>query len=101
MKVLYGRRALREIREIFDFVATQDTVTAQSIEDEIFRQCERIGMFPRSNPMIRTPGIRRCPLVKYPFTIFYRLNEKQHEVTIIAVVQSSRVRNLNSVPKSR
>ena len=99
MKVLFGRRALSEIREIYDRVVTQDAATARNIEDAIFRQCDMIGLFPRSSPPIRTPGVRRCPLAKYPFTIFYRFNDKRREVTIIAVVRGSRVRNLSSVPR--
>jgi plasmid stabilization system protein ParE len=99
LKVLFGRRALQELREIFDHIAAQDLVTAQAVEDEIFQQCDRIGLFPRASPAIRTPGVRRCPMSKYPFTIFYRLNEQREAVTIIAIVRSTRLRNLERVPR--
>jgi plasmid stabilization system protein ParE len=99
MKVLFSRRSLSEIREIFDHVAAHDPATARNIEDEIFRQCDLIGQFPRSSPRINTPGVRRRPLVKYPFTIFYRVSETRQEVTILAIIRGSRVRSLGRVPR--
>ena len=100
MKVMFGRRALREIRQIYDHIVVQDFMTARRVEDGIFMQCDTIGLFPYSNPPIRTRGVRRCPIVKYGLTIFYRVDEMRAEVTILAVVRSSRVRNIDSMPRS-
>ena len=99
MRLLFGRRALREIGEIYDYIFAQDTSIAQRVEDEIFKQCDTIGVFPRSNPPIRTRGVRRCPMVKYRLTIFYRVDDKRDEVTILAVVRGSRVKSIGSIPR--
>jgi plasmid stabilization system protein ParE len=94
MKVVFAERARRDIGEIFDVIAAHDPRAAQRVEDAIRRACEWLGDFPRAAAATDEPNVRRFPLVRYPYTIYYRFHATRGRVEIARVIHAARIRNL-------
>lgn len=77
MKVEYSGRAVADLRKISaqSRRAFGDRV-AEALEGRIRAVIERISIDPLSAPEIEgRPGRHVVPLIRYPFTIFYRVFE--------------------------
>ena len=98
MKVVYAERARRDIEDIYDFIATHNPHAAQRVEDLIRVTCEGFAQFPFASVATDEPGVRRAPLVRYPYTIFYRVDVARDVVEIARVLHGARVKNLRQLP---
>ena len=100
MKFVYAERARRDIEDIFDRLASKSARSAQRVEDMIRATCEGLSKFPFAGAMTSEVNVRRVPLVRYPYTIFYRVDSERKLVEIARVVHSARVKNLRRIPKA-
>ena len=98
MKVVFAERARRDIGEIYDSIARHSSDAAQRVEDAIRSACDGAGDFPFASVATDEPSVRRLPLVRYPYTIFYRVDATRGRVEIVRVVYGARVRNLGRLP---
>jgi plasmid stabilization system protein ParE len=99
MKVVYSRRALRDLEAIFDHIAQQDRSTALAVESDIRLACAGLGKFPYANVATDLAHVYRMPIPARSFTVFYRVKAAKSVVEIVRVVRSSRVKNLGRVPR--
>lgn len=100
MKVVYAERARRDIGDIYDTIAAHNPTAAQRVEHAIRNACEDLADFPGAAPATDEPNVRRLPLVRYPYTIFYRVDLNRKLIEIARVVHSARITDLGSVPQS-
>ncbi len=98
MKVVYAERARQDIAAIYDYIALNNAGAAQIVEDAIRSACEALADFPLAAPATDEPGVRRAPLVRYPYTIFYRVDADRQRVEIARVIHAARIRRLGSLP---
>jgi plasmid stabilization system protein ParE len=54
--------------------------------------------FPFASAPTDEPNVRRVPVVRYPYTIFFRIDPDRGLVEIARVIHSARVRNLGQMP---
>jgi plasmid stabilization system protein ParE len=99
MMLIYSPEALGDIDEIHRHVSAQSIQMADTIEAAIRGGCEACERSPYLYPATATKSVRRHPIRRYGFTIFYRVDEKRDAVDILRVVRGVRVTNLGSVPK--
>ena len=99
MKIVYAETARRDIAEIFDAIALHSPSAAERVEAEIRVQCERIGAFPYAAAETDEPRVFRVPLVRYPYTVFYRVNVEMHRIEIARVLHGARIRDLRRLPE--
>jgi toxin ParE1/3/4 len=98
MRVVFARRAQRDIGDIYDDIAQHNPSAAQRVEDIIRIRCQRLADFPYATPPTDAPNVRRLPLVRYPYTIYYRIDAEHGLIEIARVIHSARIRNLGSLP---
>lgn len=60
--------------------------------------CERLADFPFVAAETDEPGVRRLPLVRYPYAIFYRVIPVLDRVEIARIIHSARISDLGRVP---
>jgi plasmid stabilization system protein ParE len=75
MKVEFTKRAIRDLHDISDYSRRHfgNRVTA-ALERRIRAAISNIGHAPESAPRIeQLPGMRVVALVRYPFSVFYRI----------------------------
>jgi toxin ParE1/3/4 len=89
MKVRFSKLALAELDVILTDLRAENPHAAIRFEDRIQRVFERIAQFPESAQQIENrPGIRRVPLVRYPFVIHYTIFDG--EVMILRLIHGAR-----------
>ena len=71
---------------------------AQRVETLIRSKCEGLAYFPLASEATDEPNVRRLPLVRYPYTIFYRIDAARNLVEIARVIHSARIKNLRRLP---
>jgi toxin ParE1/3/4 len=92
------RFARADIGDIYDKIARRSPVNAPRVEDKIRATCEALADFPFASARTDAPNVRRVPVVRYPYTIFFRVNAAAGLVEIARVIHSARVKNLDRMP---
>lgn len=99
MRIAYTRRAKRDLERIYDRGQENwDERVAQQVETRIVMECRRLGRAPSLGAQIDIADVRRLPIRRYPFTIFYRIIQEHDRIDILRVVHSASVRDLGQVP---
>ena len=89
MKVRYSELALLELDTILASIQAENRDAAANFEARVQRVVERIGQFPESaQEVAERPGVRRVPLVRYPYVIHYTVHED--DVVILRIVHGAR-----------
>ena len=100
MRVRYRSRAREDIRGIFNYRSLQHGLgVAVRVEIAIRSSAKILGEYPEFGRETNHRGVRRWPVKKYKYTIFYVINWLEGAIEIVRVVASGRVRNLKQVPK--
>ena len=90
MKVRYSSRALRQLDDFFVFIETDNPAAARRVMTRIQRSIDRLTQFPYSCRETERPGIRVMSIVRFPYLVFYRVDEAAQEVQILRVRHSAR-----------
>ena len=98
MRVVYAERAVRDIDEIYSAIAEHNTAAAQRVEDFIRKTCNGLADFPFASAATDEPNVRRVPLVRFAYTVFFRIDPQRDLVEIARVLQSARVKTLRLLP---
>lgn len=89
MKVRYSNLALVELDAILANIQAENPDAAASFQARVRRIVERIGQFPESaQEVAERPGVRRVPLLQYPYVIHYTIGED--EVVILRIIHGAR-----------
>jgi toxin ParE1/3/4 len=89
MMVRYSSLALAELDAILSGLAAKNPTAAQRFEHRIRQVSERMARFPRGfQEVAERPGVRRVPLVRYPYLVFYKVIAD--EVVVVRVVHGAR-----------
>ena len=89
MKVVFSRLALDELDEILGFIAERSPLGAQHVEARMRRALDHIGRYPEAaERLAQRPDVRRLPLVRYPYVIYYEIGADA--VTILRILHGAR-----------
>lgn len=90
MKVRYSTRALIQLEQIHDHIARRNPRAASTVTRRIKRSVELLADFPFMYRQTRLPEIRVLPVVRYPYLVFYTVDEAAQEVTVLRIRHSAR-----------
>ena len=99
MKVRYTPAARADIDGIYRAIAPHNTTAAQQVEDKIRATAENLAGFPGVGVLTDVEDVRRLPLVRYPYTLFYRIAAADGAVDILRVVHAATIKDLGQLPK--
>lgn len=89
MKVRWSKLALAEFDAILSDLAAKNPTVAGRFELRVRQIAQRIERFPEGfQEVAERPGVRRVPLVRYPYLIFYTLSGG--EVIVLRIVHGAR-----------
>ena len=89
MKVRLSKLALAELDAILNGIRTENPLAAARFEERLSRVFKRIAQFPKGAQEVENrPGIRRVPLVRYPYAIHYGIIDG--EVMILRIIHGAR-----------
>lgn len=93
MKLCFTRRSQRDIESIFTYIAADNPTAAQEVENAIRVAALQLTLNPEIGVATDEPGVRRLPLVRYDYAIFYRI--KEAEIAVLHVSHGRRLKSLN------
>jgi plasmid stabilization system protein ParE len=84
MKAVLTEEAFRNLQEIRSYLAVHYPAVVAKVEDQIGAIFRRLEEWPESpQAVLDRPGIRKVPLVRYPYIVFYRVVDQTVEVLYI------------------
>jgi toxin ParE1/3/4 len=91
VKIRYRPAALGQLDAIFEFVTARNPTAALRIMimTRIKRSIDLLADFPRSAKASEVPDIREMPIVRYPYIVFYTVDDAAQEVIILRVRHTS------------
>jgi toxin ParE1/3/4 len=98
MKVRYTPVARADIDDINRRIAPHNPTAAQEVEDKIRATADALADFPGVGAATNLEDVRRLPLVRYPYTMFYRIVVGDDAIDILRVVHAASIRNLGQLP---
>jgi addiction module RelE/StbE family toxin len=88
MKIRYTETALVEINEVFSYISERNAPAAKRVVARIEQTIQNLGDFPEMAQEADEPGVRRMPVTRYPFIVFYAIDTD--EVVILHVRHGAR-----------
>jgi toxin ParE1/3/4 len=89
MKVVFSRLALAELDEILGYLSERSPLGAEHVEARILRALDHIAQHPHAaEEVAQRPGVRRLPLGRYPYVIYYEVIAS--DVTILRILHGAR-----------
>jgi plasmid stabilization system protein ParE len=99
MKLILSRLALNELDDILGIIAARSPRAAQHVAERMRRAFAHIVRVPEAAQRIADrPHVRRLPLARYPFVIYYEIGFDA--VTALHILHSARERAESDVHRS-
>jgi toxin ParE1/3/4 len=74
MRVRFSRPALADLEAILAYIEADNPPAARRFGERLDGVIKRIAQFPRAAAEIaERPEVRRVPLVRYPYVIYYKV----------------------------
>jgi plasmid stabilization system protein ParE len=89
MKVRWSELALAELDLILAELQARNPAAAARLKGRVRQVVEWIGLFPEAaQEVAERPGVRRVPLVRYPYVLHYTVNID--EIVILRIIHGAR-----------
>ena len=98
MRIVYARRALRDIDRILAYIHERSPRGAHNVSLAIEHTIHLCALNPRAIGRTDEPNLYRRPLGKYRYTIFYRVLPGDAGIEVARIVHGARVKNIRKVP---
>jgi plasmid stabilization system protein ParE len=89
MKILVTQRAADEMEAIETYLRVQSPQGARNVQLAMQATFEHIASFPHSG-RLQEQGVRKFGVARYPYNIYYAVDEGAKEISIVAVRHTSR-----------
>ena len=89
MKIRYRPAALGQLDNIFDYIAQHNQSAAQRVIARIKASIDRLATLSYSARVSAVPGIRELPVVRYPYIVFYSVDEATQEIWVLRIRHTS------------
>lgn len=90
MIVRYTPRALSDLDQIHDHIAQHNPSAAKAVGVRIRRSIEALATFPGMGRETDRTGIRVLPVGRYPYLIFYTIDQDRADVAILHIRHGAR-----------
>ncbi len=89
MRLVLSRLPLSELDEILGFIAQRSPLGATHVEARLRRAFDLIVRHPEAAQRVeQRPGVRRLPLARFPYVIYYEV--AQDEVRVLRILHGAR-----------
>jgi toxin ParE1/3/4 len=92
MKVRWSETALTEIEDTFSYIHEHSRAAAIAVVERIEGLTGLLEEFPFVGHLTDEAGVRVLSVVRYPFLIFYAIDDAADEIVILHVRHSARER---------
>jgi plasmid stabilization system protein ParE len=90
MKVIFRKRAMRQLDEIYDYIRERNPSAAVAVLARIQASIRELGEFPFMAHKTDRAGILKHAVVDYPYLIFIRVDLARRIVAVVSVRHAAR-----------
>ncbi len=88
-RVRYLPKAAKQLDDILSYLANHNPAAARRVGHAIRQGIQRVAQFPHSSRPSEVEGIRELPIVRYPYIVFYAVNDRVREIQVLRVRHTS------------
>jgi toxin ParE1/3/4 len=92
MRVRWSETALAEIEDIFSYIYDRNRSAAAAVVERIEGLTALLGEFPFVGHLTDEENVRVLSVVRYPFLIFYAVDDLANEIVILHVRHTAQQR---------
>lgn len=97
MKVRFTLGARADLQEIGEYIGQRNPRGANRVMAAVHQSVALVGKFPRRGRKQKAKGVRKAGTGKYPYNIYYRIDEQAGQIVILQIRHAARrTRNKNS-----
>jgi toxin ParE1/3/4 len=100
MEVRWSKTALIELETIFLYINDHSGMGARSVVERIEHASERLELFPYTGEETSEAGTRTLAIVRYPYMLYYAVDESLGEVVILHVRHTARKKPAADDPRA-
>ena len=89
MKVRYSEAASVDLAEILAYIANDNPAAAAAVLGRVKAVAARLALFPETGRRSDVDGVRVAPLVRFPYSIYYTI--ENGEVLILHIRHGARL----------
>ena len=93
MKIRLTNRALADLDDINAYLTPRSPQGALNVKAAILATFETLKTLPHSGKLQTKPGARKLGVTRYPYNIFYAVDEGADEIIIFTIFHTSRERD--------
>lgn len=90
MKVRWSTTALSELEEMFIYISERNERADKAVVARFERISERLESFPFTGIEADEEGSYMLPIVRYPYMLYYAVNQDLGEVVVLHVRHTAR-----------
>ena len=89
MRLVLSRQALAELDQILGYIREHSPLGARNVEARIRRAFDHIARHPEAAERVeQRPAVRRLPLARYPYVIYYEAGDDA--VIVLRILHGAR-----------
>ena len=92
MRLRYTARAITDLTEIADYLASRSHVGAERVRVAILVTLQTMAHLPHIGRLQTTDRVRKIAAHRYPYLIYYRVDDDAAEVVVLTIQHSARQR---------
>lgn len=92
MKVVFDKKALSDIDNIYDWIARDSPRFALRVIERILASVDNVAVFPGIGRPGHEPGLLEWPVPQLPYTVSYQIDRLADVLTVVAVFHQAQDR---------
>ena len=97
MKIRYSRRATEDLKTISAYLKPRSASGAKNVRGAILATLAQLTSFPRLGRQQATTGVFKIVVRKYPYLIYYTVDDVGGTIFIVTIRHTSRQREFDDV----
>jgi toxin ParE1/3/4 len=93
MKLRFTSRAAQDLAAIADYIRARNPAAAQRVRAAILQSLQNLVLFPQAGRAQTVAGVRKLVTRKYPYLVYYTVDETSEEVIVLTILHPARERN--------
>jgi toxin ParE1/3/4 len=96
MKLRFTLRAIQDLAEIADYIHARSPAGARRVRAAILASLQHLTLFPRIGRAQTMKGVHKLVTRKYPYFVYYTVDEAAEEVVILTIQHPAREREFEN-----
>jgi plasmid stabilization system protein ParE len=93
MRLRFTKQATENLREIGDYLKERNPAAALRVRAAIYTGLENLILFPFVGRRQTIENVRKFVIQKYPYLVYYAVDEAAGEIVILSVKHAARERD--------